>query len=54
MNADDEYMDYIAVLRGNAEGRFRPVAYTALRKYFAANENQFPTDVSQLQPFFEA
>jgi len=51
---DDEIAGCIAALRGNAEGRFRPTMYAALKKYLAANENKFPTDVAQLQPFFES
>ncbi len=51
---DDEIAGAIAAMRGNAEGRFRPMAYAALKKYLAANDGKFPTDVVQLQPFFES
>ena len=51
---DDEISGAIAAMRGNAESRFRPMAYDALKKYLAANEGNFPMDVAQLQPFFES
>lgn len=50
---DDEYSGYISVLRGTAEGKFTRMAYKALQKFGEANDGQFPTDLSQLQSYFE-
>jgi len=40
--------------RGNASARFGGLAYKALKAYAKANDGQFPTELEQLLPFFEA
>jgi hypothetical protein len=49
---DEDFQSWVSAERGNAEGRFARIAYQALKAYGAANEGQFPTDLSQLVPFF--
>ncbi len=42
----------LADLRHNAENNFVSTAQPALKNYIEANNGQFPTDLSQLQPYF--
>jgi RNA polymerase sigma factor (sigma-70 family) len=42
----------LADLRHTAENNFASIAQDGLRKYLLANNGQFPTDLSQLQPYF--
>jgi hypothetical protein len=51
---DEEYSLYASVLRGTGENRFTRMAYKAVQKYGEANDGQFPTDLFQLQPYFES
>lgn len=52
LNTDIDYRKALASLRGIAESTFAGMLHTALGKYMQANNQQFPTDLSQLQPFF--
>lgn len=53
-DTDKEVRQGLADLRHSAENNFAAVAQPALSKYIEANNGQFPTDVSQLQPYFSA
>jgi RNA polymerase sigma factor (sigma-70 family) len=52
LNTDIEYRRAMASLRNTAENEFAAMLEPALNKYMAANNGQFPTDLSQLQPYF--
>jgi RNA polymerase sigma factor (sigma-70 family) len=47
-----DYRKALASLREIAEDTFANMLHSALGKYMQANNEQFPTDLSQLQPFF--
>jgi RNA polymerase sigma factor (sigma-70 family) len=49
---DNDYRRAMAVVRGAAESDFVSQLRPALQKYAAANTGTFPTDMSQLQPYF--
>jgi hypothetical protein len=49
---DDDFSRAIARLRYRAKEEFAPLARNALQQFAQANAGQFPSDVSQLQPFF--
>ena len=51
---DEEFRGWMSSQRGNAEARFSSMAFKALKQYAQANIGAFPTDVSQLRPFFES
>jgi RNA polymerase sigma factor (sigma-70 family) len=53
LDTDDDYRAAFAELRQRGEGAFLELAQNALRKYFAENNEQFPTDFSKLEPYFE-
>lgn len=42
----------LANLRNAAANKFAKIASEAVKKYMAANNDQFPTDLAQLQPYF--
>lgn len=44
----------LADLRHAAENNFAAIAQSGLTKYLKANNGQFPTDLSQLQPYFSS
>jgi hypothetical protein len=50
-DAGADYANATQQLKGQAEGRFALAVQTVLQKYSQANNGQFPTDLSQLQPF---
>jgi RNA polymerase sigma factor (sigma-70 family) len=52
LNTDEDYRQAFSALRNAAEQNFRPMIQSALRQYIQANNGQFPTDLSQLQPYF--
>jgi uncharacterized protein YfaQ (DUF2300 family) len=54
LNTEDDYRRAFAALRNASEHAFAPLLQAALRQYLQANQGQFPTDLSQVQPFFEA
>jgi hypothetical protein len=51
-DTDTNIQKDLAGLRQAAENNFANQAESALAKYRQANNNQFPTDLSQLQPYF--
>lgn len=50
---DDDFKKDFSDLRSRAEGKFLDSAADALRKYMGTNNGAFPTEVSQLKPYFE-
>ena len=51
--ADADYRRAFATLRSAGENQFIIQMQTALANYLKQNNGQFPSDVSQLKPFFE-
>ncbi len=51
---DKDIRQTLADLRHTAENNFVSLTKPALDKYMKANGGQFPTDLSQLQPYFES
>jgi len=54
LDTDIDYRMALSRLRGAAERRFGSVLQAALKQYQQANQSQWPTDLSQLQPFSES
>ncbi len=52
-DTDKEVQRDLANLRQTAENNFVIQMHNALQKFQKDNHNQFPTDLSQLQPYFE-
>jgi RNA polymerase sigma factor (sigma-70 family) len=53
LNTDEDYRRALSALRNAAENTFITTALRpALSQYAQANNGQFPTDISQLTPFF--
>jgi hypothetical protein len=53
LNTDEDYRKALSGLRGAAETTFITTALKpALNQYLQANQGQTPTDISQLQPYF--
>jgi RNA polymerase sigma factor (sigma-70 family) len=50
--SDDDYRWDLRQLRDSAEDNFAGMAMNALQRYIQANNGQFPTNLSQLQPYF--
>jgi hypothetical protein len=53
LSSDEDYRQALAKLRQSATGKFTEIAARALKKYSADNNGQFPTGLSQLQPYFD-
>lgn len=53
LETDTDYRRALADLRHAGEDKFASMATSALKKYYLATDNHFPTDVSQLKPFFD-
>lgn len=51
---DEEFRGWMSSQRANGEARFVSMAFKALKQYAQANTGVFPTDVSQLKPYFES
>ncbi|MGO9243233.1 MAG: hypothetical protein ACLPT4_01250 [Verrucomicrobiia bacterium] len=51
---DDDYRSAMTRLRDSADAVFAPRAFAALQQYAQVNNGQFPTDLSQLNPYFES
>ena len=51
---DDSFALVARTLRANAEMRVFGTLSSALRKYAQENNGQFPTDLSQLKPYFKS
>jgi RNA polymerase sigma factor (sigma-70 family) len=54
LNTDMDYRRALSKLRSIAQGEFVAQLKPALNQYMQANNGQFPTDLSQLQPYFAA
>jgi RNA polymerase sigma factor (sigma-70 family) len=54
LDTDSDFQWTFRQLRDSVEDVFGEMANTALKKYIEANNGQFPTDVSQLQPYFKS
>jgi len=54
LNTDADYRRALSSLRGAAENKFASMLHQALGKYMQANSGQFPTDLSQLQSYFDS
>ena len=54
LDSDDDYRAAIGLVRANAEAPFQEMLFRALRQYGRDNNGQFPTDLSQLKPWFES
>ncbi|HEV2319978.1 MAG TPA: hypothetical protein VGV18_09520 [Verrucomicrobiae bacterium] len=52
LDTDLDYRKALASLWDIAEGRFATMLHDAPGRYMHANNQQFPTDLSQLQPYF--
>jgi hypothetical protein len=52
LDTDTDFRRAMGTVRNIAENEFTTKLEPALRQYMAANNNQFPTDIAQLQPFF--
>jgi hypothetical protein len=51
---DDDFSRAAAILRANAEHRVFETLWPALRQYVRDNEGRFPTDLSELKPYFKS
>jgi RNA polymerase sigma factor (sigma-70 family) len=54
LESDADYRLAMSSLRGAAENKFTSLLNQALGKYLQANSGQFPTDLSQLQSYFDS
>jgi RNA polymerase sigma factor (sigma-70 family) len=52
LDTDTDYRRAMADLRTAAESKVVPILKSALQAYLQANNQQFPTDISQLEPYF--
>lgn len=53
LDSDDDFRAAFADLRGRGESAFLQMASTALSKFLATNDGQFPTEVAQLKACFD-
>jgi hypothetical protein len=53
LNSDEDYRRALSTLRSAGEGKFGEMIQGALKKYLKANNGQMPSDMNQLQPFFD-
>ena len=54
LDTDADYHAAFGRLRATGEGKFLRVAEDALRRYLEAHHDRFPSELSQLAPYFEA
>jgi RNA polymerase sigma factor (sigma-70 family) len=52
LKTDTDFRKALSALRGAAEGKLATMLQPALKAYMKANNDQFPTDIVQLQPYF--
>ena len=52
LDTDTDYRRAMAALRTDAESKVIPILKSALQAYLQANNQQFPADISQLEPYF--
>jgi hypothetical protein len=54
LNTDDDYREALSSLRDSSESQFISKALEpALKQFQQANNQQFPTDINQLKPYFD-
>jgi RNA polymerase sigma factor (sigma-70 family) len=53
LETDEDYRAAFEDLRARGEGQFLRLAERALRKYLESQHDEFPTELSQLKPYFE-
>jgi RNA polymerase sigma factor (sigma-70 family) len=54
LETDEDFASCAMILRANAEEEVLAKLWGALRKYAPDNNGQFPTDLSQLKPYFKS
>jgi RNA polymerase sigma factor (sigma-70 family) len=54
LDKDIDYRRALASLRNAGQNKFGNMIFGALQKYSHANNEQFPTDLTQLQPYFDS
>ncbi len=54
LDKDADYRSALAALRTAGKNKFGRMLQPALQKYSQTNHGQFPTDLSQLQPYFDS
>jgi len=54
LDSDADYRRDLASLRSAAQSKFASMLKLALDQYMQANNKQFPTDISQLKPYFSS
>ncbi|HUK82634.1 MAG TPA: hypothetical protein VLZ12_08405 [Verrucomicrobiae bacterium] len=54
LETERDYRKALASLRNAGENAFVSIAQPALREYMEVNGGQFPTELSQLQPYFKS
>jgi type II secretory pathway pseudopilin PulG len=54
LETDEDFARCARILRANAELQVLGTLWSALRKYAPDNDGQFPTDLSQLKPYFKS
>jgi hypothetical protein len=54
LETEEDYLRAFSALRNAAESKFTSKASPALQKYLRASGGKFPTDLSQLQAYFES
>src|SRR5438876_4538080 len=54
LETDADYRRALSTLRSTAENKVAKMMKTALAKYMRNNSKQFPSDLAQLQPYFES
>ena len=52
LKTDTDFRRALSALRGAAESKLASMLQPALKGYLKANNDQFPTDIVQLQPYF--
>ena len=54
LETEKDYRRAMSQLRNSMESKFASDLQPALKKFMDENKNQFPTDLSQLQPYFKS
>ncbi|MGA2541310.1 MAG: sigma-70 family RNA polymerase sigma factor [Verrucomicrobiota bacterium] len=54
LDTEDDLARAARILRANAQEQVFDILWAALRKYAPDNNGQFPTDLSQLKPYFKS
>jgi len=50
---DEEYRLWMSAQRGNAEMKFADMMFKAVKQFAQTNDDQFPSDLLQLKPYFK-